>query len=406
MTSHRRGFVGNQVQSDSIFLNTMHNILHYRKVVQNPGWQTSDPVLNAPETASLPSSAEVATSDTSEFTRRVWSNCSTEQQVPRRSALVASPLERCKRALTICRSDHNHRRIKDRLECNQPEAEHSRSMNERRKPDTHKPAGDESSSASIEDIGFLAEEHPHSVVHRQLDHNRLPEPQRGHALKGPVRPGCGDMVMVPGKRYIHSRRAYSWSLQLGSRCRLKDGYGPKWLEIDALNLCQATDDMGALEVDLFAAHHNKQPPRFFSFRPSRGRSSGCSSPNMVRPETISLSTIYTDRQVPKETDTGLSERDGNDSSILAKQDMVPKPAESADRSSSFATRQNWDHHESSRRIPPSGGAELLVPNCLQSVSSNTQDGGISEESLIISAAWRYGPEKSILISMGEVDTLV
>ena len=56
-------------------------------------------------------------------------------------------------------------------------------MNERRKPDTHKPAGDESSSASIEDIGFLAEEHPHSVVHRQLDHNRLPEPQRGHALK-------------------------------------------------------------------------------------------------------------------------------------------------------------------------------------------------------------------------------
>ena len=61
---------------------------------------------------------------------------------------------------------------------------------------------------------------------------------------------------------------------------------------------------------------------------------------MVRPETISLSTIYTDRQVPEETDTGLSERDGNDSSILAKQDMVPKPAESADRSSSFATRQN------------------------------------------------------------------
>jgi len=32
-----QGFVGNQVQSDSIFLNTMHNILHYRKVVQNPG---------------------------------------------------------------------------------------------------------------------------------------------------------------------------------------------------------------------------------------------------------------------------------------------------------------------------------------------------------------------------------
>ena len=63
--------------------------------------------------------------------------------------------------------------------------------------------------------------------------------------------------MVPGKRYIHSRRAYSGSLQLGSRCRVKDGYGPKWLEIDALNLCQATDDMGALEVDLFAAHHNK-----------------------------------------------------------------------------------------------------------------------------------------------------
>ena len=29
MTSHRRGCVGNQVQSDSIFLNTMHNNLHY-----------------------------------------------------------------------------------------------------------------------------------------------------------------------------------------------------------------------------------------------------------------------------------------------------------------------------------------------------------------------------------------
>jgi len=31
MTSHHRGFVGNQVQSDSIFLNTMHNNLHYGK---------------------------------------------------------------------------------------------------------------------------------------------------------------------------------------------------------------------------------------------------------------------------------------------------------------------------------------------------------------------------------------
>ena len=30
-TSHRRGFEGNQVQSDSIFLNTMHNNLHYGK---------------------------------------------------------------------------------------------------------------------------------------------------------------------------------------------------------------------------------------------------------------------------------------------------------------------------------------------------------------------------------------
>jgi len=49
IASHRRGFVGNQVQSDSIFLNTMHNILHYGKVVQNPG----DPVLNAPEKLDL-----------------------------------------------------------------------------------------------------------------------------------------------------------------------------------------------------------------------------------------------------------------------------------------------------------------------------------------------------------------
>ena len=29
MMSHRRGYMGNQVQSDSIFLNTMHNNLHY-----------------------------------------------------------------------------------------------------------------------------------------------------------------------------------------------------------------------------------------------------------------------------------------------------------------------------------------------------------------------------------------
>ena len=32
-----QGVVGNQVQSDSIFLNTMPNNLHYCKVVQNPG---------------------------------------------------------------------------------------------------------------------------------------------------------------------------------------------------------------------------------------------------------------------------------------------------------------------------------------------------------------------------------
>jgi len=36
----------------------MHNILHYGKVVQNPGWQTLDPVLNAPEYYYYPLSQE------------------------------------------------------------------------------------------------------------------------------------------------------------------------------------------------------------------------------------------------------------------------------------------------------------------------------------------------------------
>jgi len=101
-------------------------------------------VVNTPccqdSTASLLGSAEVATSDTSELTGRVRSNCSTEQRVPRRSALVASPLERCKWALScpaICGSDHSHRCIKDRLGCNQQEVEHSRSMDERRKIQAH-----------------------------------------------------------------------------------------------------------------------------------------------------------------------------------------------------------------------------------------------------------------------------
>jgi len=68
-----------------------------------------------------------------------------------------------------------------------------------------------------------------------------------------------------------------------------------------------------------------------------------------------------------------------DNSILAKPDMVPKPAQSADRPSSFATRPKRDPHESSRRIPPSGGAGQLVPSRLQSVRSNMQDGGYSVE---------------------------
>ena len=40
---------GNQIQSDSVFLNIMHNNLHCSKVVQNPAWQTLVPFLNAPE---------------------------------------------------------------------------------------------------------------------------------------------------------------------------------------------------------------------------------------------------------------------------------------------------------------------------------------------------------------------
>lgn len=216
-------------------------------------------------------------------------------------------------------------------------------MDERRKPATHKPAGDESSSAGIEVIGFLAEEHPHSVVHRQLNHNCLPEPQRGHALKGPVRPGCGDMVMVPGKKYIHSRRTYSWSLQLGSSCRVEDGFGPKQLEIGALDLCQATDDMGSSRDRLLCSSPQQTATTLLQFPTiSRGRSSGRSSPNMVKPETVCLSTVHTDRQVPEEADTRLGERDDNVSSILAKPDMVPKPAESANRSCSFATRPKRD----------------------------------------------------------------
>ena len=54
MTSHHRGCVGNQVQSDSIFLNTVHNNLYYGKVVHNPAWQTLVPVLNAPGVCASP----------------------------------------------------------------------------------------------------------------------------------------------------------------------------------------------------------------------------------------------------------------------------------------------------------------------------------------------------------------
>ena len=39
------------IKYKSIFLNTMYNNLHYGKVVQNPAWQTSVLVLNAPELA-------------------------------------------------------------------------------------------------------------------------------------------------------------------------------------------------------------------------------------------------------------------------------------------------------------------------------------------------------------------
>ena len=45
MMSHCRVYVGNQVQSDSIFFNTMYNNLHYNKIFQNPAWQTLVPVL-------------------------------------------------------------------------------------------------------------------------------------------------------------------------------------------------------------------------------------------------------------------------------------------------------------------------------------------------------------------------
>lgn len=123
---------------------------------------------------------------------------------------------------------------------------------------------------------------------------------------------------------------------------------------------------------------------------------------MVGPEIVCLSTVHTERQVPEEADTISGERDDNVSSILAKPDMVPKPAESANRSSSFATRPKRDPHESPTRILPSGGAGQLLPSRLQSVRSNMQDGGISEESFkIISAAWRRGTEKAYSSAWGK-----
>lgn len=149
--------------------------------------------------------------------------------------------------------------------------------------------------------------------------------------------------MVPGKKYIHSRRTYSWSLQLGSSCRVEDGFGPKQLEIGALDLCQATDDMGSSRGRPLCSSPQQTATTLLRFPTiSRGRSSGRSGPNMVEPETVCLSTVHTDRQVPEEADTRLGERDDNVSSILAKSDMVPKPAESANRSCSFATRPKRD----------------------------------------------------------------
>ena len=101
---------------------------------------------------------------------------------------------------------------------------------------------------------------------------------------------------------------------------------------------------GPFNVDLFAARHNRQLPRYFSFKPCRPRSrgGGCSSSRLVEAETLCLSSIHSDREVPSEDRPGSSEGNGTLSISMAQSNLVPRQVS---RSALDTTKLQGDHHE-------------------------------------------------------------
>ena len=153
---------------------------------------------------------------------------------------------------------------------------------------------------------------------------------------------------------------------------------------------------GPLEVDLFAARHNHQLQRYFSYGPDlETEAVDALAQNLEESETLRISPIQPSREVPQENSSGESPDSSNNSTSLAGSIMVSSPAGKHSRLSCTPPTLSSDVGESNGPSSPSGTEQLPTFGHLESVRRSMQTEGISEEAFeIISSSWRQSTEKS------------
>ena len=172
---------------------------------------------------------------------------------------------------------------------------------------------------------------------------------------------------------------------------------------------------GTMDVDLFAARHNHQIKRYYSYRPdpgamavdafsdkevlqlsagSRSNGSGCFFTGLESSSPICFPTISACGKSSPEDPTRMSREGSSISSSMAETTLVPVVIGNDHRSANLSPTVQEPAPKPTGENSSTTGGEPTALSCVASVRNSLQKQGISQEAADICSSWRKSTEKS------------
>ena len=155
-------------------------------------------------------------------------------------------------------------------------------------------------------------------------------------------------------------------------------------------------EWGPFDVDLFAARHNTQLPRFFSFRPDpQAEAVDALSQSWTNLCPYAFPPIRPDRKDNTETQEGEGTSSSDNRTNMAEPTLVPINIGKSSRFPDSSPGIPRPSEQPSGRSTSSCPQRTSTTSRLEGLRNHIRNRGLSDEALqIITASWRPGTEKS------------